>query len=261
LVLAPLFVVAPANRKIRFAAAAFGAAAVIVLPMVAATSGRALGPVLIGSGNTPSVGGPVVWELHLHGALLVGVSRVLPILLAMVVASWAQRRLGPAILEPVPLIALVATSLSLRLIFEQNLFGYYFMALAAALVLLEAVRGRIRGQLVAWIALVALAFNPAPWKLQFREYLPFFLMAIVLALVVWDVLKGRVRFYLLAWFALVATAFWHFPITGPLPQPLPTWLWQLILVPTGLWLAVDPILSFKTERLTCEQLGTLSSVS
>jgi hypothetical protein len=166
LVVAPLFVVAPANRRIRFAAAVLGTAALVVLPMVAVTSGRALGPVLIGSGNTPSVGGTVLWELHLHGAVLVGLSRVLPIILAMTLASWAVRRLGTAVLEPVPLMALVATSLSLRLVFEQNLFGYYFTALAVSLVLLDVIRGRIRGQLVLWITLVTpLAFNPSPWTL------------------------------------------------------------------------------------------------
>jgi hypothetical protein len=260
LVLAPLFIVAPADRRVRFTWAAIGAGAVIVLPMVAVTSGRALGPVLIGSGNQPSVGGPLVWELHLHGTLLVGVSRVLPIVLAMVLASWAVRRLDSAVLEPVPLLSLVATSLSFRLVFEQNLFGYYFMALAAALLLLDAVRRHFRGQLVAWVALVALAFNPAPWQFQFRAYLPPLLLLLVLALLVRDALEGRVRWYLLAWFVLVVAAFAHFPITSLPPRhPLPTWLWQLILVPTGLWLAIEPLVSFKTERLASEQLATLSS--
>ena len=163
LVLAPFFVVAPTNRRLRFTGAAIGAAAVIVLPMVAVSSGRALGAILIGSGNTPSQGGTLLWELHLHGVLLVGCSRVLPIILAMVLASWTVRRLGPAVLEPVPLLALVATSLSFRLVFEQNLFGFYFMALAVALILLDAVRGHITEQLVAWLALLTLAFDPVPW--------------------------------------------------------------------------------------------------
>lgn len=259
LVLAPLFVVAPAHRKARFAAAASGAAAVIVLPMVAATSGRALGPVLIGSGNTPSVGGPLVWELHLHGALLVGVSRVLPIVLAMVIANWALRRLGPAVLEPVPLMSLVATSLSLRLVLEQNLFGYYFMALAAALVLLDVLSGHIRGQLVAWIGLVALAFDPVPWEIQVRQYLPPLLMLLVLALIVRDALEGHVRWYLVAWFAIVVLAFAQFPITSlPFRHLLPTWLWQVILVPTGVWLAVEPLFSFKKETATSERRVTQS---
>ena len=163
LVLAPLLVAAPAGYRGRFAAAASGAAALIVVPIIAVTSGRAFNAVAIGSGNTPSGGGTVLWELHLHGALLVAVSRVLPLALAMALAWWAKRHLGPAVLEPVPLISLVATSLCFRLVFEQNLFGYYFMALAVSLVLLDVLHGRIRGQLVAWLALVMLAFDPVPW--------------------------------------------------------------------------------------------------
>ena len=55
-----------------------------------------------------------------------------------------------------PLISLVATSLALRLVFEQNIFGYYFMALCVTLVLLDVISGRIRGELVAWLALITL---------------------------------------------------------------------------------------------------------
>jgi len=259
LVLAPLFVVAPVHQRIRYAGAAIGAAAMIILPMVVATSGRALGPVLIGSGNTPSVGGPLVWELHLHGALLVGVSRVLPIVLAAVLASWAVRRLGAAVLQPVPLMALVATSLGLRLVFEQNLFGYYFMALALSLVLLDAIRGHFRGQLVAWIALVAIVYDPAPWNFDFRQYLPPVLMLFVLALIVRDALEGRVRWYLVAWLVFVALAFGQFPITSLPPRHLlstPTWLSQLVLVPCGLWLAVDPLLSLTRSRSVPQQQAT-----
>ena len=65
-------------------------------------------------------------------------------------------------MDPVPLLALMALSLSLRLVFEQNLYGYYFMAFAVSLVLLDVVGGRIRGQLVAWLGLLTLAYNPFP---------------------------------------------------------------------------------------------------
>jgi hypothetical protein len=81
----------------------------------------------------------------------------------MMLASWAARRLGSALLEPLPLASLIATSLSLRLVFEQNLFGYYFMALAVMLAVLDVLRGRISLYLVGWLALVALGFSPLPW--------------------------------------------------------------------------------------------------
>ena len=83
---------------------------------------------------------------------------------------------------------------------------------------------------MAWVALVALAFDPAPWQLQLPQYLPPALMAVVLCLIVRDLLQGRIRWYLVAWFTLVAVAFAKFPIVSlPLRHLLPTWLWQIIL--------------------------------
>jgi hypothetical protein len=191
--------------------------------------------------------------LHLHGALLVAASRLLPIALAMALAWWALRRLGPSVLEPLPLVSLVATSLSLRLVFEQNLFGYYFMALAVSLVLLDVIVGRIRGQLVAWLALLVLAFSPVPWGfisnsvawgLQEREFLPFIAMAVAIGLIVRDARRGRVRRYLVAWLGVVFLAFARLPWTDPpFRHALPTWFWQIVLVASGLALALGPLLS------------------
>ena len=105
----------------------------------------------------------MVWEMQLHGAWLIGVSRVAPILLSAALAWWAARRLGSSVLNPLPLLSLVATSLSLRLVFEQSLFGYYFMAVAVVLVLLDVTQGRVRPSVITWLALVTLVFNPLPW--------------------------------------------------------------------------------------------------
>jgi hypothetical protein len=251
LVVAPLFVVAPSDRRMRFIGAAVGTAALIVVPLMAVTSGRAFNAVVLGSGNTSSVGGTVLWEMQLHGALLVALSRILPIILSMALAWWLVRRLGTDVLEPVPLVSLMATSLGLRLVFEQNLFGYYFMALAVSLILLDVVGGRIRGELVAWVALVTLAFDPAPWKLQFREYLPALLMAVALVLILLDASRLRIRWYLVAWLVLVAAAFARFPLL-PLRPALPTWFWQVVLVGTGVVLAVRPLISSVRDRLSSE---------
>jgi hypothetical protein len=163
LIAAPLVVVAPSDRRLRLVGSGVGAAMVVIAPLITVTSGQAARAVLIGSGNSPSVGGTLLWELHLHGPALVVVSRVLPIALAMALAWWALQRLGPAALDPIPLLSLIATSLCLRLVFEENLFGYYFMAITVMLIILDVVRGRIRGTLIAWIALVTLAFDPVPW--------------------------------------------------------------------------------------------------
>lgn len=130
LVLVPLVMVAPKDRRARFLGAATGAATLVLAPVIAMTSGRALHAVLVGSGNTASYGGTVVWAMHLHGLLLVVISRILPIVLSMALGWWVSQRLGPAALNGLPLVSLIATSLSLRLVFEENIFGYYFMALA-----------------------------------------------------------------------------------------------------------------------------------
>ena len=197
--------------------------------------------VVLGSGNTPSLGGTVLWELHLKGALLVVISRILPILLATALAWLAAWRLGGSVLEPVPLISLVATSLSFRLVFEQNLFGYYFMALAVLLLILDVVQGRIRGQLVAWLALVVLAFDPVPRFHLLSEYLPSVLMVIVCCLILRGIRRDRVHWYLVAWLLMAAIAFASYPI-GNFRYPLPTWMWQIALVSTGVVLAVKPML-------------------
>jgi hypothetical protein len=183
---------------------------------------------------------------------------VLPIVLSMVLARWAVRRLGQSVLEPIPLVSLIATSLSLRLAFEENLFGYYFMALVVALVVLEVVRGRIRERLVAWLVLVQLAFWPVPWGfvsnsvswgLQEREFAPFVAIAVVLCLVVFDIVRRRIRWYLVGWFAVAAVAFARLPWTNPQFRPtMPAWFWQVALVGTGVVLAISPLIALVRDR-------------
>jgi len=58
--------------------------------------------------------------IPIHGLLLIE-SRILPIVLAVMLAWWATRRLGSSVLEPLPLVSLIATSLGLRLVFDQYL--------------------------------------------------------------------------------------------------------------------------------------------
>ena len=70
--------------------------------------------------------------------------RVLPILVAMALAWWATRRLGRRVVNPIPLMSLIATSLSMRLVFEEGLFPYKFMALAVMLVVLAVVQRAVR---------------------------------------------------------------------------------------------------------------------
>ena len=259
LALVPLFVVAPVRGRLRLVGGSVAAWGLIALPFVV-TSRRALNAITIGTGNTPSYGGTLVRFLHLHGAPLVLVSRVLPLAVAAGLAWWMHRRLGARAVEPLPLLSLMAICLSLRLVFEQNMFGYYFMALSVLLILLEIVDGRIRGELVAWLTMILLVYDPVPFGLAYNAVswgehaqasLPEIAMVVALGLIVWDAVHRRVRWYLLAWFVIAVCAFGHWP---PWSQQLPwaytfrplfrQWSWQLILLPTGIALAAWPLVSF-----------------
>jgi hypothetical protein len=159
LAFAPLLVVAPRDHRTRFVGATVLSIAAIVGPLSAFASTRAISVALVGSGDS-SGANTLLGVLHPQGGLVLVLSRFVPIALAMVTARWSLKRIGSGVLEPVPLIALVATSLSYRLIFEVNLWGYYFMAVAVLLVVLDVIRGRIRVLLLGWLALVAIAFCP-----------------------------------------------------------------------------------------------------
>ena len=164
LIFAPLVVIVPRRHRIKFVGSATGIAVAICLPLIALSAGRAIYPIVLGSGNGSQNGGTVLSALHVHGPLLIAASRVLPVVLSMLLAKWAIRKLGLRLFDPVPLISLLATSLSLRLVFEQNLYGYYFMAVAVLLVLIDVVRGHVSGYVVGWLGLVWLVFDPLPWR-------------------------------------------------------------------------------------------------
>jgi len=156
LVAVALLVLCPARRRARFVQGALAAAVVVAVPLVVLTSGRALATVLLGTGTT-TASASLLSITGAHGALLFSVSRILPIAAAALLAGWASERMGAAVLEPAPLVALTATCLTMRLIFEVNTFGYYVMAAAVSLVLLDVVRARPRLTLLAWLVVATLA--------------------------------------------------------------------------------------------------------
>ncbi len=250
LVAAPLFVLAPASRKLAYLAAAAGTAVVTVIPLLIVTSGSSAKAILYGTGTTGGIGGTVLWELHLHGGLLIVLSRLSPIGLSMAIAWWTLRRLGGRALQPLPMIAVIALSSSLRLVFEQQLFGYYFMSLAVSLVLLDVIGGHIRAALVAWIAMVSMVYAAGSISVGFlhsngttdaQDLIP--LLGIFLA--VWaGVLEvhGRgMSWKVVPWVALLVGALASWNATNPFGH-MPTWLWQITLVPLGIVLAARPLL-------------------
>lgn len=156
LFLAPLIVVVPKNQRVRFIGAVLLSWALVAVPVVVFTSGRAIASTLVGTGGRMY---SISWldQTGLHPPLLFVVARFLPFALALVLAWWAEKKFGPTVLEPVPFISLIATSLCMRLVFEVNLYGYYFMAIAVLLILLDVLRGRIRVSLVVWLVAVGVA--------------------------------------------------------------------------------------------------------
>ena len=163
LILVVLLVLAPNAGRLKMAAASVATWVMIVLPLALVTSGRALRVALVGSGLAGAQYKSLTWELHLTGSAAVDVWRLMPIVVSACLAYWTLRRLGPAALNPVPLIALVATSLSMRLVFEEGLYGYYFMAVAVSLIVLDVLRRSFRFELIGWLALIVLVFSPLPW--------------------------------------------------------------------------------------------------
>ena len=248
MVAAPLFILASPNRRARFVGAAAAAGFALVVPLLALTSGHAWSAIAFGSGNNPSVGGTVMWELTRSGASMVAVSRLMPLAVSLALAVWVVRRLDAAAASaPAVMIALVAVSLSLRLVFEQNLFVYYFMALAVTLLLLDVTLGRIRGSLIAWLTTLSLVFF-FEWGTSLshtgRDLVPLVVMLVALPLTVSGARHGMSRWNLAlcATVFLCAVAVW--PIRGnPVFLALPTWLWQIVFVATGVPLAAAPLLS------------------
>jgi hypothetical protein len=258
LILVPLVIVAPGRDRWRLLISSALSVVLVSAPLLIATSGRAIHAVLTGTGDSSTPGGSILWKLlsrpgpfgGTQTTALTDTSRLLPIVVTVALAWWAHRRLGPRALEAIPLLSLIAASLSMRLVFEEDLFGYKFLALAVLLITLDVVRGRIRGQLLAWLALVTMAFNPIRLDLNTSRLayhtaiaIPLVCMAVVLFVIVRDAVHHRVRWYLVAWFAIAARAFLRWPLWLPngLPTRLPVWFWQLVLVSSGVVMAASPL--------------------
>jgi hypothetical protein len=272
LVAVPLFIVAPAAKKMRFAGTALLAGAVVVLPLVVLTSGRVLRAVAIGSGNTPSSGRTVLWETHVSGAAGVLLYRVSPLAVAALLSWWVVRRIGPRALEPVPLMSLVAVSLGLRLVFEANLFTYYFMALMVAVVLLEATRGSIRRTVAAWIVamtvvlcrMTGLPYILTQWEMSLEHNLiPLVLGGAVVLGILVEVIRGGDRRNLWPWMIVVAVdLFTRLPGDNAFTSGRVIWFWQIVLVVPGLLLAAQPLRDAirtlgQQDRHSLEALQTL----
>ena len=266
LVAIPMVFIVPRQARLKYAALFAVAVAVIDVPLVIATSGRALHVVLFGSSrvgaNIRSTGGTVLWELNLHGVWLFALARMAPIVAGCALAWWCTRRLGPAILEPVPLLSLMGTCLAFRLVFEVNLFAYYFMAAGTFLIMLDIALGRIRGETLAWLGLTTIAFNPVHWGFfsnvttwsgtLFRT-VPWTILFIGVLAVLVDLWNRRFRPYKWIWVVVVILTVVPNIFGGYQPViRMPNWAWQLVLTPTVLYLLASPLDAFIQRHATAD---------
>ena len=251
LIALPLFVVAPTPKKIPLAGSALLTGAIVVIPLTVMTSGRALRAIALGTGDNPSEGGTVLWETHANGAAAVLLFRVAPIVVSVVLSWWVARRIGSSTLAAVPLISLIAVSLSLRLVFEANLFAYYFMALSVTMVLLEVTRGSVRRTAVAWLAALTLVtshisvlpFGPTRWGgyVQ-KDLIPLLIGGAALLAILALVVHDGDRRHLWPWVAVVAVdLFTLLPGGNAFSAGNVIWFWQVVLVVPGLLLVAQAL--------------------
>ena len=253
LVAVPLLLVAPAAKRISFAGAAVVTGAVVVLPLTVMTSGHTLRAITLGSGDNPSEGGTVLWETHANGVAAVLLFRLAPIALSVVLSWWVARRLGSGALQPVPLLSLVAVSLGFRLVFEANLFSYYYMALTVCLVLLDVTRGSIRRTVVAWLVSMALVvcrgsdlpFGVTRWGAYLEnDLIPLVIGGLAILAILLQLMRGDDRRNVWPWVAVAAVdVFTLLPGGNAFSAGHVIWFWQIVLVVPGLLLAAQPLWS------------------
>lgn len=131
---------------------------VTVTMMVVISGPRALTASLIGTGDTTIHIGTWMWELHISSVYGLLLSRLAPLAAAIAISRWCYRRRPDIADDPVLLLSLMATCLSLRLVFEENLWSYYCMATGVTLVLRDIVAARVSRGTIYWLVLVLAIF-------------------------------------------------------------------------------------------------------
>jgi hypothetical protein len=249
----PLLVIAPSGKRLRYVLSALGTFLLIGLPLLSLSSGTATGTLLTGTGTSGGDGGTVLWEMHVRGSLplLLG-SRLPAIVVSVLLAWWFLRRFRSQVMAPIVLMSLTALCLSLRLVFETNLYGYYFVPLAVTLVLLDVQRRRVRGTLLAWLVMVTVVFTVGPIELQFwqldwttgwvRRWYPVTIIAISLGLLIYRVARRTLRWEMLVLVGLIAGTLLEWIVTfNRLQHPLANWFWQIALVGYGIMMVLRPL--------------------
>lgn len=176
----PLLCCAPSSRRLRYLAGAIGAAAAVLVP-IGLLTGTGMFDALVGRYATARNGATLVGQLDLHGAALLVVSRVLPVVLVGALAMLARSRLGDEVCRPAPLTALLAAGFVLRLVFEVNLYSYYFIAATVGILAVDLVAGKLRGVTVIWLLATAVLYPPVDETLvPLRQQAPLLAQGVLL---------------------------------------------------------------------------------
>ncbi len=241
LVAVPLFFLAPRGRRVTYSATAGLVVAAVGGTLMAVTSGGAVRAVFLGTGDSRGIGGAVVSGLHLHGAPLVLLSRVTPLVISALLAIWVVRLLGERARGSAAMLALITCSLGLRLVFEQQIFEYYFMGLMVGLVLLDVVAARLRGALVAWILAVSTVDVRQIYIANHQaDFVRLCVLAVAAGALAWKLLLGNRNWQAVPWVALIACTFASWPNVDPFGVPA-MWVWQMVLVGWGMTLSVTAL--------------------
>ena len=237
---------------VRLLAGAGAAVAAIGLPVILTSPIGGLRAVVLGSsraGQVRGFGGTVLWELNLHGFLQFFVARVAPFLATAVIGVLARRRYGDRVFEAPILASLVTLAFLTRLVFEINLFGYYFAAAAVSLMVADLVAGKVRGTTWAWIGLIIAAFEPVhvglfsnwtTWEIPLHYIVLDTMIGIAVLSMLADVRRREFRPFKAFFVAVVVLTTSWLPGTSVIFGP-PNWLWQIYLVPEGINLALQSL--------------------
>lgn len=264
------------SAKVRFVAGAGAAVAAIGLPVILTSPIGGLRAVVLGSsraGEVRGFGGTVIWELNLHGALQFFVARVAPFIATAALAYYFKKKLGDRIFDPPYLVALATLAYLTRLVFEVNLFGYYFTATAILLLLLDVVRGGMRRTTLVWLGLVTAEFEPVhvglfsnwtSWEIPLHYAVLDVMLAIALLSILYDATRRTFHISSAVFVVVVGVTTSWLPGVAPIFQPS-TWVWQVYLVPEAInlaWLAlsVRPSDGPEPEEASLEPAG-LSGLS
>lgn len=265
LIAVPLFVIAPRRSRLQLAGACAAVVILVAVPLALVGSRtthygflhQLRDGIINGSANVVQEG-TFVWDLHLSGTELFVVSRVVPVVLVLALSAWVVRNLGPTATQPEASLALVSIAMGVRLLFEETLYGYYFMALAVSLVLLEVAGRRMRGAVVGWVLLVTILFGvktqPTPiFHLAWSNTAQNFTMAAVLVAALGMGTLSRVKngwgLGVVVWSVVFLGVVLNWQAVPNLFQfSLPIWFWQIVLVGSAMILAAVPLRAKLLEK-------------